>query len=524
MNAPRRSALARTAHVSPLPPKNRFAASLLPSGRRSRSRSAARRCIPRCAPAPFPRGPFRQRRGPARFFRDRASRCLRQLRRADAAAVRHAPAHPVARTSSSAAPAAPSRRRPLRGSSADCHGTPLRPQPRPNLAGQPAARPVVPPRPDMVARLQQQQTRPAPGQAAPQAPRPGMPTRSSTPVPGQPIYRGPIRPGQPVMRGPGVVPAHRTWRRRSAVFAGHARCIPLRLCAPSRRRRCPPPSSSAGIRPSPAAAIAIAIRSRKRVVCGCRCRGASSPSAPPPIDREITISEGITVKELSEKLGIKANLVIKKLVEKKIFATINQTLDVKMAEDLARDFGASTNKVSYEEESTQEIAAGRRDDGSRAARPRGHHHGPRRSRQDFAARRHSVRQCGRPRSRRHHAAHRRLSRREERPQDRVHRHARSRSVHPHARPRRQGHRYRGPGGGGRRRRDAADARSHRSRQGGRRSRSSSPSTKSTSPTRSRSASSSNWPIAACWPRTGAATWSWSRFRPKPKPISICCSK
>jgi translation initiation factor IF-2 len=79
------------------------------------------------------------------------------------------------------------------------------------------------------------------------------------------------------------------------------------------------------------------------------------PAEPPPIDREITISEGITVKELSEKLGIKANLVIKKLVEKKIFATINQTLDVKMAEELARDFGASTNKVSFEEESTQEI-------------------------------------------------------------------------------------------------------------------------------------------------------------------------
>jgi len=75
----------------------------------------------------------------------------------------------------------------------------------------------------------------------------------------------------------------------------------------------------------------------------------------PPIDREITVAEGITVKELSEKLGVKANLVIKKLVEKKIFATINQTLDVKLAEELSRDFGASTNQVSYEEESTQDI-------------------------------------------------------------------------------------------------------------------------------------------------------------------------
>jgi translation initiation factor IF-2 len=76
---------------------------------------------------------------------------------------------------------------------------------------------------------------------------------------------------------------------------------------------------------------------------------------PPPIDREITVAEGVTVKELSEKLGVKANLVIKKLLEKKVFATINQTLDVKLAEDLAREFGASTNKVTYEQESTQDI-------------------------------------------------------------------------------------------------------------------------------------------------------------------------
>ena len=76
---------------------------------------------------------------------------------------------------------------------------------------------------------------------------------------------------------------------------------------------------------------------------------------PPPIDREITIAEGVTVKELSEKLGVKGNIVVKRLFDKKIFATINQTLDVKLAEELARDFGASTNKVSYEEEATNEI-------------------------------------------------------------------------------------------------------------------------------------------------------------------------
>ena len=42
---------------------------------------------------------------------------------------------------------------------------------------------------------------------------------------------------------------------------------------------------------------------------------------PPPVDREVTIAEGITVKELSEKLGVKGNLVVKRLFDKKISAT-----------------------------------------------------------------------------------------------------------------------------------------------------------------------------------------------------------
>jgi translation initiation factor IF-2 len=78
-------------------------------------------------------------------------------------------------------------------------------------------------------------------------------------------------------------------------------------------------------------------------------------AAPPPINRDITISEGITVKELSEKLDVKANFVIKKLVDRGIFATINQTLDAKLATDISREFGASTSTVSYEEEAMQDV-------------------------------------------------------------------------------------------------------------------------------------------------------------------------
>src|SRR6185436_14675189 len=80
-----------------------------------------------------------------------------------------------------------------------------------------------------------------------------------------------------------------------------------------------------------------------------------APSGPPPVNREITISEGITVKELSEKLDVKASLVIKKLVDRNIFATINQTLDAKLATDLAHEFGASTATVSFEQEAMQDV-------------------------------------------------------------------------------------------------------------------------------------------------------------------------
>jgi translation initiation factor IF-2 len=78
-------------------------------------------------------------------------------------------------------------------------------------------------------------------------------------------------------------------------------------------------------------------------------------AGPPPINREITISEGITVKELSEKLDVKANLVIKKLVDRGIFAMINQTLDGKLATEISRDFGASTATVTYEVEAMQAV-------------------------------------------------------------------------------------------------------------------------------------------------------------------------
>jgi translation initiation factor IF-2 len=78
-------------------------------------------------------------------------------------------------------------------------------------------------------------------------------------------------------------------------------------------------------------------------------------SGPPPVSREITVTEGITVKELSEKLDVKASMVIKKLMDRNILATINQTLDSKLATEMAREFGASASTITYEAESQQKV-------------------------------------------------------------------------------------------------------------------------------------------------------------------------
>jgi translation initiation factor IF-2 len=222
----------------------------------------------------------------------------------------------------------------------------IRPPARPNLAGQPAARPVVPPRPEVLERLRQQQQVPAKAAPGQPAPRPAGPGRPASPVPGQPIYRGPIRPGQPVLRGPGMPSPGGPGR--SAGLRGR----PMHPTTPL-----PPPSPIPGEQQRRRTTKGGPVREREMEEGKLKTFARRNEPAPlPQIDREITVSEGITVKELSEKLGVKANLVIKKLVEKKIFATINQALDAKMAEELAREFGASINKVSYEEESTQEIA------------------------------------------------------------------------------------------------------------------------------------------------------------------------
>jgi len=74
-----------------------------------------------------------------------------------------------------------------------------------------------------------------------------------------------------------------------------------------------------------------------------------------PITREITITEGITVKDLAEKLDVRAKELIARLMSRGILATVNQALDIELAKELSRHFGAEANEISFEESVQRDI-------------------------------------------------------------------------------------------------------------------------------------------------------------------------
>ncbi len=64
----------------------------------------------------------------------------------------------------------------------------------------------------------------------------------------------------------------------------------------------------------------------------------------------VTVSEGMTVRDYSEKLGVKAKDLQKALFKRGAMATINQVLDVELAKAVATDLGVEVRSVSFEEE------------------------------------------------------------------------------------------------------------------------------------------------------------------------------
>lgn len=74
----------------------------------------------------------------------------------------------------------------------------------------------------------------------------------------------------------------------------------------------------------------------------------------PPVSPEefkpISITEGVTLKELAEKMDIKSKYIIQKLISKGILASINQTLDLDVAKEVCAEFGFKADVISFEQE------------------------------------------------------------------------------------------------------------------------------------------------------------------------------
>jgi translation initiation factor IF-2 len=79
----------------------------------------------------------------------------------------------------------------------------------------------------------------------------------------------------------------------------------------------------------------------------------SAPAGPPPISRTITLAEGMTVKDLADKLDLRVKDVLAKLLMKRMMLNINSTLDTETAMMIAREFGADVKMRTFEQELLQ---------------------------------------------------------------------------------------------------------------------------------------------------------------------------
>jgi translation initiation factor IF-2 len=94
---------------------------------------------------------------------------------------------------------------------------------------------------------------------------------------------------------------------------------------------------------------------RQRPGAGRSVAAVIAPPEPRP-PREVTITEGITIRELAEKLDVRAKELLKTLLDRGVFASINQALDVPTATTLAETFSGVVSVVSFEEEMVLEVA------------------------------------------------------------------------------------------------------------------------------------------------------------------------
>ena len=279
------------------------------------------------------------------------------------------PAAPVAR------PAAPAQPPAAAGPK-----TPAAPQQRPGTPAPGAPQPGQP-----IRRMIVPQTGPRPVYQAPPPPPPrppqptanaGAPARPGVPMRGQPIFQRPRPqggPGGPMGNRPPMRPGERRPMHPTRTMPGAPGRPPMGAGRPGMGgprpmgvgTGFPPPGTPArpGARPGAPSRRPGQRYTPPRGKQEGPMKGFVPPprmslsNEPQPITRQITITEGISVKDLAEKLGIRAKDLIARLLARGVFATINQTLDQELARDMARHFGADTSVISFEDSIQQELEA-----------------------------------------------------------------------------------------------------------------------------------------------------------------------
>ncbi len=245
-------------------------------------------------------------------------------------------------------------------------------------AGTPPGRPATPSAPRVVPptlrlRIEQpgQPVQPARSLAPAKRPAQSQPTMlhkpaATPPVAAKPGAPGVKRPGAPGAPRPGYPPPPRP---TTPAMLGGPRPLPsqpIRPAGQQARPGMPPPRPNYPQRPGMHRPIGSRPVQSRRERPSAPAIVAAAP--PPPITRTITLAEGMTVKDLADKLEMRVKDVLAKLLMKRMMMTINSTLDIETAKDIAREFGAEVEMRSFEEElvSAEAIDANPDDIGTRA--------------------------------------------------------------------------------------------------------------------------------------------------------------
>jgi translation initiation factor IF-2 len=187
---------------------------------------------------------------------------------------------------------------------------------------------------------------PSPKKAAPRA-RPTPPSAEKAPIekaPAPPLHprpaaRAAVRPAAPAKPGAGAAPSAPTPKAVVKTASAPSARVPEPAAPP----RPAPPAPAA--KPRPAAPVAPE-------------RPPVPPRVAPAPPKDVILTEGVTVKELSEKTDLKSKDIIKKLLDRGILATINQPLDVEIAKQICREFGYEAKIISFEEDAIREHRTG----------------------------------------------------------------------------------------------------------------------------------------------------------------------